>query len=115
MLILLMIILFILIFAIIVIYNVNKKSFVKHDLAFRRLNELAMDNFNNILSYKRETNFYLVFGTDLYEFKVTKNGIEKLFFINLNENNNIIKYFKFQENTFYIITNNYFYIFKLKN
>lgn len=74
-----------------------------------------MDNFYNILSYKRKTNFYLVFGLDLYEFKVTKNGIEKLFFCNLNENNNIVKHFKFQENTFYIIKNNFLNIFRLKN
>ena len=75
-----------------------------------------MNNFNNILSYKMKTNFYLIFGLDLHEFKVTKNGIEKLFFCSFNENNNnTVKFFKFHENTFYILTNNYFYIFRLKN
>ena len=97
-----------------VIYNINKKSFIMHVLAFKILNEIEKNNFINILSYKMKTNFYLVFDKDLYEFQVTKNGIEKLFFCRFNGNNNI-KYFKFQKKTFYIITDNYFYIFKLKH
>ena len=101
-----------------VICDINKKSFVKHDLVFKGFNELIMANFNNIISYKNRTNFYLIFGLDLYEFKVTKNGIEKSLIYNFNENNNnnnIVKHFIFQDNTFYILTNNYLYIFKLKN
>ena len=75
-----------------------------------------MDNFNNILSYKMNTSFYLIFGLDLYEFKVTKNGIEKSLICNFNGNgNNIVKYFKFTNKTFYIMTNNYFCIYKLRN
>ena len=97
-----------------VIYNINKKSFVEHNLAFKSLNELIMDNFNNILSYKIKTNFYLIFGLDLYEFIVTKNGIEKSLICSF-DGDNTVKFFKFKKNTFYIITNNYFYIYKLKN
>ena len=76
-----------------------------------------MDRFNNIISYKMRTNFYLIFGLDLYEFKVTKNGIEKslIYKFNENNNNNMVKHFIFQDNTFYILTNNYLYIFRLKN
>ena len=98
-----------------IIYDINKKSFVKHNLIFKEFNELTKDNFNNFLSYKMRTNFYLISASDLYEFKVTKNGIEKSFIYSFNENNNIVRYFKFQDNTFYIITNNYLYIFRLKN
>ena len=98
-----------------IIYNINKKSLVEYNLAFKKLNELIMDNFNNILSYKMNTNFYLIFGFDLYEFKVTKNGIEKSLICSFNGNNNTVNYFKFKKNTFYIIIKNYFYIFKLKN
>jgi len=97
-----------------VIYNINKKSFVEYNLAFKSLNELIMDKFNNILSYKMKTNFYLIFGLDLYEFIVTKNGIEKSLICSF-DGNNTVKFFKFKKNTFYIITNNYFYIYKLKN
>ena len=99
-----------------IIYNINKKSFIEHNLAFKSSQELNMDNFNNILSYKMNTNFYLIFGLDLYEFKVTKNGIEKSLICNFNGNgNNIVKYFKFTKKTFYIMTNNYFCIYKLRN
>ena len=101
-----------------IICDINKKSFVKHDLVFKDFNELIMDRFNNIISYKMRTNFYLIFGLDLYEFKVTKNGIEKSLIYNFNENNNnnnFVKHFIFQDNTFYILTNNYLYIFRLKN
>jgi hypothetical protein len=98
-----------------IIYDINKKSFVKHNLIFKEFNELTKDSFNNFLSYKMRTNFYLISASDLYEFKVTKNGIEKSFIYSFNENNNIVRYFKFQDNTFYIITNNYLYIFRLKN
>ena len=98
-----------------IIGDIKKKSFVKHNLIFKDVNGLIMSNFNNILSYKMNTNFYLIFDLDLYEFKVTKNGIEKKFISSFNENNNFVKYFKFQDNTFYILTNNYLYIFKLKN
>jgi len=100
-----------------IICDIKKKSFVKHNLIFKdfNLNGLLMSNFNNILSYKKNTDFYLIFGLDLYEFKVTKNGIEKKLITNFNENNNFIKSFKFQGNTFYILTNNYLYIFRLKN
>ena len=100
-----------------IICDINKKSFVKHDLVFKDFNELIMDRFNNIISYKMRTNFYLIFGLDLYEFKVTKNGIEKSLIYNFNENNNnnnFVKHFIFQDNTFYILTNNYLYIFRLK-
>ena len=97
-----------------VIYNINKKSFIEHNLAFKSLQELKMDNFNNILSYKMNTNFYLIFGLDLYEFQVIKNGIEKSLICNFNRND-IFKYFIFKNKAFYIITNNYFYIYKLKN
>ena len=99
-----------------IIYNINKKSFIEHNLAFKSHQELNMDNFNNILSFKMNTNFYLIFGLDLYEFKVTKNGIEKSLICNFNGNgNNIVKYFKFTKKTFYIMTNNYFCIYKLRN
>lgn len=100
-----------------IICDINKKTFVKHDLVFKDFNELIMANFNNIISYKMRTNFYLIFGLDLYEFKVTKNGIIKSLICNFNENNNnnnIVKHFIFQNNTFYILTNNYLYIFRLK-
>ena len=98
-----------------IIYDINKKSFVKHNLIFKEFNALTKNSFNNFLSYKMGTNFYLISASDLYEFKVTKNGIEKSFIYSFNENNNIVSYFKFQDNTFYIITNNYLYIFRLKN
>ena len=101
----------------IIICDIQKKSFLKHNLIFKdlNLNGLLTSNFNNILSYKKNTDFYLILGLDFYEIKVTKNGIEKKFLTSFNENNNFIKSFKFQDNTFYILTNNYLYIFRLKN
>ena len=102
-----------------IIYNIDKKAFVKYNILFKDFNDLLeIKNLNNILCYKMNTYFYLILGYDLYEFKVIKDGIVKLFFCRLDENNNNnnVKYhFKFQDGTFYILTSNHFYIFKLKN
>lgn len=104
-----------------IIYNIDKKSFVQYNLKFREFNnDLEIKKFNNIISYNTKTHFYFIFGWDLYEFKITKNGIEKLFSCSLNENNiinnNLEKYImKFEDKILYIKTSNFFYIFRLKD
>jgi len=103
-----------------VICDINKKYFVKHNLLFIDLDELNLESFTNILSYKMKTNFYLIFGTDLYEFNVTKNGIKKSFISSFDEYENkyeddiVVRFFKFKDNNFYIIIKNYLYVFRLK-
>ena len=104
-----------------IIYNIDKKSFVQYNLKFSEFNNnLEIKNFNNILSYKTKTNFYFIFGWDFYEFKITKNGIQKLFSCSFKENNiinnNLEKYnMKYEDKILYIKTSNYFYIFRLKD
>ena len=104
-----------------IIYNVDKKSFVQYNLKFREFNnDLEIKKFNNIISYNTKTQFYFIFGWDFYEFKITKNEIQKLFSCSLNENNiinnNLEKYvMKIEDKILYIKTSNYFYIFRLKD
>ena len=97
-----------------VIYNIYKRSFVKYRLLFKPFNSLI--NTNYLLAYKNNTIFYLLFDSDIYEFKVTKNGIEELFSCKLNgkHNKNVKNHIKFQNKKLYIILNNYLYIYKLK-
>ena len=104
-----------------IIYNIDKKSFVQYNLKFREFNNnLEITKFNNIISYNTKTNFYFIFGWDFYEFKITKNGIQKLFSYSFNENNiinnNLKKYnMKIEDKILYIKTSKYFYILRLKH
>ena len=104
-----------------IIYNINKNSFVKYNLKFKEFySDLEIQNLNNKIVYKTKTNFYFIYGWDFYEFKITKNGIQKLFFYSFNENNiinnNLEKYnLKLKGKNLYIKTSNYLYIFRLKN